>query len=372
MKIILGAIILIGLLSCNEKHFQAILLEKDNFKKSIDTKQIQLFTLKNKNGLVSQITNYGGRVVNLWVPDKNGDMADIVLGFESIDGYLQAEEIYFGALIGRYGNRIAEGRFVLNDSTYVLATNNDDNHLHGGDKGFNDVVWDANQVSDSELELSYLSKDGEEGYPGNLDVKVTYKLNNDNELKVTYSATTDKATPVNLTHHSFFNLHGAGLGTINDHVLQINASNYTPITEGLIPTGKLESVENTPFDFRNPTAIGKRVNEDNQQLKNGFGYDHNFVLDGSGLRTVAKVAEPKSGRMMEVITDEPGLQLYGGNFLNGKEFGKGNLAYNYRAAFCLETQHFPDSPNQPDFPSTILMPGDKYSSTCIYKFGIIE
>ena len=358
------------MISCNKKPVEAKLISKENFEKTIDNKQVDLFTLKNKNGLVSQITNYGGRVVNLWVPDRNGNLADIVLGYESIDGYLQAEEIYFGALIGRYGNRIAEGKFMLNDSTYVLATNNGDNHLHGGDKGFNDVVWDANQVSDSELELSYLSKDGEEGYPGNLDVKVTYKLNNDNELKITYSATTDKATPVNLTHHSFFNLHGAGVGTINDHILQINASNYTPITEGLIPEGELVPVKNTPFDFRTPTVIGERVNNDNQQLKNGFGYDHNFAPDGSGSRIVAKIEEPTSGRVMEVITDEPGLQLYGGNFLNGKAIGKGNLAYNYRAAFCLETQHFPDSPNQTNFPSTILFPGDKYSSTCIYKFSV--
>lgn len=357
-------------ISCSKKPVEIKLIPKENFQKTINHKQVDLFTLTNKNGLVSQITNYGGRVVNLWVPDKDGNMADIVLGYERIDGYLQAEEIYFGALIGRFGNRIAEGKFVLNDSTYVLVTNNGANHLHGGNKGFNNVVWEANQISESELELTYLSKDGEEGYPGNLNVKVIYKLTDTNELKITYDATTDQATPVNLTHHSFFNLHGAGIGTINDHILQINASNYTPIAEGLIPTGELAPVKNTPFDFRNPTAIGDRVSEDNQQLKNGFGYDHNFALDGSGLRVVAKVEEPVSGRVMEVSTDEPGLQLYGGNFLNGKGVGKGNLSYNYRAAFCLETQHFPDSPNQTNFSSTILLPEETYTSTCIYKFSV--
>ena len=355
--------------SCAKKSVEIQLIPEQNFEKTIDNKQVGLFTLKNKNGIVTQITNYGGRVVNLWVPDKDGNMGDIVLGYESIDGYLKAKEIYFGALIGRYGNRIANGKFTLNDSTYVLATNNGANHLHGGNKGFNDVVWDANQVSDSELALSYLSIDGEEGYPGNLDIKVTYKLNDNNELKISYAATTDKATPVNLTHHSFFNLHGAGIGTINDHILQINASNYTPVSEGLIPTGEIATVNNTPFDFRNPTLIGERVNEDNQQLKNGFGYDHNFSLDGTGLRLAAKVVEPISGRVMEVITDEPGLQLYGGNFLSGKGVGKGNLSYNYRAAFCLETQHFPDSPNQPNFPSVILQPGEEYSEETVITLG---
>jgi len=258
----------------------------------------------------------------------------------------------------------------LNDSTYILATNNDDNHLHGGKKGFNNAVWDAHQISDSELELKYLSKDGEEGYPGNLDVTVVYKLTDNNEIEINYFASTDKATPVNLTHHSFFNLHGAGKGSINDHILQINATHYTPIMKGLIPIGNIESVKNTPFDFTEPTPIGNHVNDDDQQIKYGFGYDHNFVLNDSGLKIAALIIEPTSGRKMEVITNEPGLQFYGGNFLNSKDIGKEGLPYKHRTAFCLETQHFPDSPNQEHFPSTILKQGEIYESSCIYKFSI--
>ncbi|PIQ49181.1 MAG: galactose-1-epimerase [Cytophagales bacterium CG12_big_fil_rev_8_21_14_0_65_40_12] len=356
--------------SCEKKQTEVKLINRQNFESQIDGKKVDLFTLKNKNGLAAQITNYGGRVVSLWVPDKDGNFEDIVLGYESPEGYLQSNEIYFGALIGRYGNRIANGKFTLNDTTFTLATNNDDNHLHGGKNGFNNVVWDAKQISDSELELKYLSKDGEEGYPGNLNVTVVYKLTDNNELEINYVATTDKATPVNLTHHSFFNLHGAGKGSINDHMLQINAANYTPIVAGLIPTGSIESVKNTPFDFTAPTPIGEHVNDDNEQLKYGFGYDHNFVLDGSGLRVAAIIFEPKSGRKMEVITDEPGLQFYGGNFLDGNDIGKEGLPYEYRTAFCLETQHFPDSPNQENFPSTILNEGQNYTSTCIYRFSI--
>jgi aldose 1-epimerase len=359
-------------ISCEKKPTEVKLINRQNFESQIDGKKVDLFTLKNKNGLVTQITNYGGRVVSLWVPDKDGNFEDIVLGYESPEGYLQSNEIYFGALIGRYGNRIANGKFTLNDNTYTLATNNDDNHLHGGKKGFNNVVWDAKQISDSELELKYLSKDGEEGYPGNLNVTVVYKLTDNNELEINYAATTDKATPVNLTHHSFFNLHGAGKGSINDHILQINASRYTPIVSGLIPTGSIEAVKNTPFDFTAPTPIGEHVNDDNEQLKYGFGYDHNFVLDGSGLRVAATIIEPNSGRKMEVLTEEPGLQFYGGNFLDGNDIGKGNLPYNYRTGFCLETQHFPDSPNQENFPSTILNEGENYTSTCIYRFSIHE
>lgn len=346
------------------------LLSKQNFERVIDGKKVHLFTLRNKNGIVTQITNYGGRVVNLWVPDKAGNFEDIVLGYDNIEGYLQSNEIYFGALIGRYGNRIANGKFILNDSTYILATNNDDNHLHGGKKGFNNAVWDAHQISDSELELKYLSKDGEEGYPGNLDVTVVYKLTDNNEIEINYFASTDKATPVNLTHHSFFNLHGAGKGSINDHILQINATHYTPIMKGLIPIGNIESVKNTPFDFTEPTPIGNHVNDDDQQIKYGFGYDHNFVLNDSGLKIAALIIEPTSGRKMEVITNEPGLQFYGGNFLNGKDIGKEGLPYKHRTAFCLETQHFPDSPNQEHFPSTILKKGEIYESSCIYKFSI--
>ncbi|UXX81025.1 galactose mutarotase [Reichenbachiella carrageenanivorans] len=357
-------------ISCRQNPEAIKLIDNANFQEVVDEKDVDLYTLKNQSGLTAQITNYGGRVVSLWVPDKNGNFADIVLGYDSLQGYLVSSEIYFGALIGRYGNRINKGQFTLQDSTYSLATNNGDHHLHGGDKGFNNVVWDAIQVSDVELKLHYLSKDGEEGYPGNLDVVVTYKLTDNNELEINYVATTDRATPVNLTHHSFFNLHGAGQGSINDHILQINATKYTPVTDGLIPTGTVEEVLNTPFDFTAPMPIGARVNSNHQQLNYGYGYDHNFILDGEGMKLAATVVDPISMRKMEVFTDEPGLQFYGGNFLSGKEVGKGDLPYEYRTAFCLETQHFPDSPNQDHFPSTILAPGETYTSTCIYKFSV--
>jgi len=369
-KLFVLLIILLSNASCEKVHSEIKLIDKTYFDRTIDNKKVNLFTLKNKNGLIAQITNFGGRIVSLWVPDKHGNFEDIVLGYETLDAYLNSNENYFGALIGRYGNRISKGKFTLNDSIYILATNNNGNHLHGGNQGFNKLVWDARQLSDSELELKYHSKDGEEGYPGNLNTTVIYKLTDMNELSINYSATTDQATPINLTHHSYFNLYGAGKGSINDHILQINATQYTPIKAGLIPTGDIKSVENTPFDFLSPTAIGKHIDLKNKQLELGLGYDHNFVLDGSGLKTAAIVVEPKSGRKLEVITTEPGLQFYTGNFLNGTAIGKQGLAYKYRTAFCLETQHFPDSPNQPNFPLTILNKDEKYSSTCIYKFSI--
>lgn len=350
-------------------------LKPADFDKTIDGKKVSLFFLKNKNGLNAAITNYGGKVVSLMVPDRYGNMADIVLGYPNIDGYLHAREPYFGALIGRYGNRIAKGKFSLNGQDYTLATNNGLNHLHGGKKGFNAVVWDALQPDSQTLVLTYLSADGEEGYPGNLQVKVTYKLTNQNELSITYEATTDKATVINLTHHSFFNLNGEGNGTINDHVLQINADRYTPVDEGLIPTGELAAVNGTPFDFRKPITIKQNLEAANNQLKYGKGYDHNFVLNkneanAAGLTLAARISEPLSGRTMEVWTNEPGLQFYGGNFLNGKDIGKASKPYLFRSAFCLETQHFPDSPNKTNFPSTTLQPGEIYHSVCVYKFLI--
>ncbi len=350
-------------------------LKRENFEKKIEGKQVHLFCLKNKNRLSVAITNYGGKVVSLETPDKKGNFADIVLGFSSIDGYLKAKESYFGALIGRYGNRIANGKFTLNGKTYTLVTNNGANHLHGGGKGFNAVVWDAKQINAQTLELSYLSVDGEEGYPGNLNVKVVYTLTDSNELKIIYLATTDQPTVVNLTHHSFFNLCGEGIGTINDHVLHINADAYTPVDAGLIPTGKIEPVNGTPFDFRTPKTIKTDIQKQNQQLSFGHGYDHNFVLNNTpknaeGLNFAAKVTEPLSGRTMEVWTNEPGLQFYGGNFLDGGDIGKCARPYSYRTAFCLETQHFPDSPNQSSFPSTVLLPGATYHSVCVYKFGV--
>jgi aldose 1-epimerase len=360
------------LISCSKTPQSPInLISPDLFGGELDGKRVELFTLKNNNGLVTQITNYGGRVVNLFVPGRDGTMADIVTGYDNLNGYLKSNEIYYGTLIGRYGNRIAKGKFVLNDSLYTLAVNNGHNHLHGGIKGFNNVVWDAVLKDDKTLILSYLSADGEEGYPGNLQVNVTYELTDDNELKIQYWATTDKPTHVNLTHHSFFNLKGAGNGDINDHLLQLNASYFTPVDEGLIPTGEIKPVDDTPFDFRQLTVIGERVNDNDQQLVYGLGYDHNWVLEaaGEGLTFAAKVYEPASGRTMEVYTNEPGIQFYGGNFLNGSDTGKYGRIYNYRGALCLETQHFPDSPNQPAFPSTLLNPGDEYYSVCVYKFG---
>ncbi len=350
------------------------LINKEAFEKIVDGKQVRLFTLKNRLGTVSQITNYGGKVVSLWIQDKNGNYKDIVLGYSNIDGFLTAKEKYFGALIGRYGNRIGKGKFTLNGKDYILATNNGINHLHGGKKGYNEVVWDAKQINDQTLEFSYLSKHMEEGYPGNLTIKVLYQLSDNNELRVEYWATTDKATVINLTHHSFFNLKGAGNGTINDHLLFINAPYYTPVDEGLIPTGDISTVEDTPMDFRELISIGKRVNKDFEQLKYGLGYDHNWVLNQNfeGYNYAAKVIEPLSGRTMEVYTNEPGLQFYGGNFLDGSTIGKVGKAYEHRSAFCLETQHFPDSPNKEHFPSTVLAPGEEYYSICIYKFSITQ
>lgn len=363
---------LVLLFSCAKQPVLPVLIDEAIFKTEHDGKTMELFTLKNANGVVAQITNYGGKVVNLWTPDRNGDFGDIVNGYATPAEYLNTTEIYYGTLIGRYGNRIAKGQFTLNDSVYTLATNNAPNHLHGGVKGFNNVVWDAKKVDEQTLELTYLSIDGEEGYPGNLNVKVVYTLTNDNELKIEYWATTDKTTHVNLTHHSFFNLKGAGNGDINDHVLTINADGFTPVDSTLIPTGEIAPVEGTPFDFRTATAIGARIAEEHQQLKYGGGYDHNWVVNKaeSGLNYAAKVVEPASGRTMEVLTNEPGLQFYGGNFMTGKDVGKGGKAYAYRGAFCLETQHFPDSPNKPEFPTTVLNPGQEYYSVCVYKFGV--
>lgn len=272
-----------------------ILIDKQNFETVIDGQRVSLFTLKNKNGLVAQVTNYGGRVVSLWVPDKTGKFDDVVLGYETLEGYLKSDEIYFGAIIGRYSNRIAHGKFTLNGHSYTLATNMNEHHLHGGEKGFNNVVWEADQISDSEIKLKYLSKDGEEGYPGNLYVTVVYKLAEDNKFEIKYTATTDKATPINLTNHSFFNLHGIGKGNIRNHLLQINATRYTPVNSKLIPTGSIEPVKNTPFNFTELRPIGAYINDSDQEVKCGFNYDHNFVLNGSGMKTAALVIDPISG-----------------------------------------------------------------------------
>jgi aldose 1-epimerase len=346
---------------------------KDDFGKMPDGRSVGLYTLKNANGVEAKITNYGGILVSLRVPDRAGKLDDVVLGYDDLAGYLKGTS-YFGALVGRYGNRIAKGRFTLDGVEYKLATNNGENHLHGGNVGFNRVLWDAKPMTTREgqaLELTYLSKDGEEGYPGNLSVKVVYTLTDKNELKIDYTATTDKDTVVNLTHHSYFNLAGQGTGDILGHQLEIDADRFTPVDSGLIPTGELRPVKGTPFDFTKPTAIGARIGQADEQLKFGMGYDHNWVLKNSStkLHEAAMVYEPTSGREMQVWTTEPGLQFYSGNFLNGTDTGKGGKVYQLRYGFCLETQHFPDSPNKPKFPSTTLKKGATYHTTTVYRFS---
>ncbi len=349
-------------------------LARKPFGRTTDGVPVDLYTLTNSNAMQAAITNYGGTVVTLIVPDRQGRPADVVLGYESLDGYL-ADSPYFGSIIGRYGNRIGKGRFTLDGKEYTLAQNDNDNHLHGGIKGFDKAVWQAKGSlagKDPTLVLTYLSKDGEEGYQGNLAVTVRYVLTDDNELVIHYEATTDKPTPVNLTNHSYFNLAGQGAGDILGHELMINADRFTPVDEGLIPTGELRSVTGTPMDFRKPTAIGARINRDDEQLCFGGGYDHNWVLNKRGreMSLAARVYEPSSGRMMEVFTTEPGIQLYCGNFLDGSLVGKASKVYEHRYGLCLETQHFPDSPSKPNFPSTIVKPDEKYSTTTMYKFSI--
>lgn len=343
-----------------------------NFVQEVDGKKVALYILKNKNNAQVAITNYGGRVVSLIVPDKEGNLTDVILGYDKLESYRKDKEPYFGALIGRYGNRIGKGKFTLDGRSYQLELNDVPNTLHGGNNGFFGKVWDAKQPKENTLELTYLSEDGEAGYPGNLNVKVTYTLTEENGLKIDYVATTDKKTVVNLTNHTYFNLNGEGDSTILDHELMINANAIIPVDATLIPTGELMSVEGTPFDFNKPTAIGSRINNEHEQLKNGKGYDHNWVLNKKkGLQIIATVRSPKTGIVMDIITEEPGLQFYSGNFLDGKTAdGKGGKSYVYRSAFCLETQHFPDSPNQPTFPKTVLRPGETYKTSTIYKFSV--
>jgi len=339
---------------------------------TVDGQEVQLFTLRNDKGAEATITNYGGIVVTLLMPDRAGKMVDVVLGCETPEAYTKTTT-YFGALIGRYGNRIAKGKFTLDGKTYTLATNNGVNALHGGPKGFDKVIWKGRAVESklgAALELSYLSKDGEEGYPGNLDVVATYTLTNDNALRVDFKAKTDKPTVVNLTHHSYFNL--SGEGTILDHILTINADKTTPVDSGLIPTGEIKSVDGTPFDFRKPTAIGARINDPDTCLQYGPGYDHNWVVNQKKVGELgfqARVESPKTGIVMEVLSTEPAVQFYAGNFLDGTITGKKGQVYAHRSGLCLEPQHYPDSPNQPTFPSTVLKPGQNYSNTIIYKFS---
>jgi aldose 1-epimerase len=349
-------------------------IKKETFGTTPEGKPVDLYILTNAHGLEVRVINLGGIITSLRVPDKNGKLDDIVLGFDNLDGYLENKP-YFGAIIGRYANRIANGKFTLDGHEYTLAKNNGSNSLHGGLKGFNKVIWQAEPFRNHQgmgVTLSYTSKDGEEGYPGNLRVKVTYTLTEKNELAIDYEATTDKATPVNLTQHTYFNLAGEGSGDVLAHELRLNADRFTPIDKNLIPTGEIRSVKGTPLDFTQPATIGARINDPYDQLVIAHGYDHNFVVTGKddSLQFAARVREPKSGRVLEAYTTEPGIQLYSANFLDGSVIGKHGHAYKQREAFCLETQHFPDSPNHPDFPSTILRPGNTFHSRTVFKFSV--
>ena len=333
-----------------------------------DGAEVRIFSLANDQGMEVRIVNYGGIISSIKVPDRDGQLDDVVLGHDSLEGYLHRSR-FFGALIGRFANRIGRGRFTLNGVDYQLAINNGKNHLHGGVRGFDKVVWQAQEIDDG-VQLNYLSRDGEEDYPGNLNAKVTYRLNEANELRLDYHATTDRETIINLTNHSYFNL--AGSGTILNHELQIEANAFTPVDATLIPTGEIRNVKGTPMDFTSPTAIGARIRNDDDQLRFACGYDHNFVLRGDRgtLRIAARVYEPQTGRVMEVFTTQPGLQFYSGNFLDGSLVGKGSRAYTKNSGCCFEAQHFPDSPNQPNFPSTVMKPGEEYRHTTVFKFSV--
>ncbi len=347
-------------------------ISRQSFGKSPDGKAVDLFTLRNKNGVEVRIMNYGGIVTSFVAPDRNGNMGDVVLGYDNLEGYLKASP-FFGAMVGRYGNRIAGAKFTLDGKQYKLAANNNGNALHGGLKGFDKVVWDAKTVGGprgASLELHYLSKDGEEGYPGNLDVTAVYTLTEDNGLRLDYTATTDKDTVVNLTQHSYFNL--AGKGEVLNHEVMIDADRFTPVDSTPIPTGELRPVQGTPFDFRKPMAIGARINQDDEQLKFGKGYDQNWVINrkGNELKVIARVSEPTTGRVLEVLSTQPGMQFYTGNHLDGSITGKGGRVYTARSGFCMEPQHFPDSPNHPEFPSVVLKPGQTYRQTIEYRLTV--
>lgn len=367
----LYSVLAASLIGCASTGSGPMQVSRKDFGQTPDGKQVYLFTLRNPHGAEAHISNYGGIVTSLKVPDRSGHLDDVVLGYDNLADYIK-ETPYFGALIGRYGNRIARGKFTLDGKEYSLATNNYPNALHGGTKGFDKVVWEPTILTGPEgagLKLTYLSKDGEEGYPGNLSVTVVYTLTDDNALKVEYTATTDKDTVVNLTQHSYFNL--ACKDSILNHLVMIPADKFTPVDSTLIPTGELRPVEGTPFDFRKPTAIGARINQDDEQLKFGKGYDHNWVINKPmgqyGL--MARVTEPTTGRVMEVFSTEPGLQFYSGNFLDGTLKGKGGRVYEFRSGFCMEPQHYPDSPNKPEFPTVVLKPGQTYHNTIVYKFS---
>lgn len=351
-------------------------IQKADFGQTKDGRDVVEYTLKNENNVSMKVINFGAIVTSIRVPDRDGNMGDIALGCDTLQGYLDAG-CYLGAVVGRYGNRIAKGKFTLNDQTCTLAINNDQNHLHGGLVGFDKVIWDVTEINKDNaagLRLTYVSKDGEEGYPGTLRITLTYLLTNNDEFLIKYKATTDKDTVVNLTQHTYFNLTGEGERDILDHVMMINADRFTPVDAALIPTGELAPVEGTPLDFRKPTVIGERIdNVDDEQIRRGGGYDHNWVLnrsDETSMVLAARVKDPGNGRVLSVYTREPGMQFYSGNFLDGTVTGKAGKAYKHRYGFCLETQHYPDSPNQPNFPTTVLKAGDTYETATTYNFTV--
>lgn len=373
-RLCMAAMAMCMLLSCAEKKEETTLsgLKQADFVSEVQGKPTALYVLKNKNGAEACITNYGGRLVSVMVPDRNGKMTDVVLGYDNIDQYVSTDGNY-GATIGRYGNRIANGKFTLDGKEYQLPQNNNGHCLHGGPEGYHTRVWDAQQPNEQTLILSYLSKDGEAGFPGNLNIKVTYTLTNDNAVDIQYQATTDQPTVVNLTNHSYFNLSGVPGSQILDHQLMINSDSIVPVDSTLIPIGTLAAVAETPMDFRQIQVVGDRIDADYEQLVLGRGYDHNWVLNTNGdLNTLAaKAVSPTSGIGLEVYTNEPGIQFYAGNFMEkAGDKGKHGVVYPYRGALCLETQHYPDSPNQVAFPSVVLMPGETYFSECIYKFTV--
>ena len=372
----------LSLTACQQKAQQASSTNKDSllmsepdatlFDSVIDGKETHLYVLENSKGMKAFFTNYGGRLVSLFVPNKDGQLVNVVVGLKDLNNYIKTPDAYYGATIGRFGNRIANGKFTIDGKEYTSSINNGKNTLHGGNKGYHYVVWDAKKLDTQTLELSYLSKDMEEGYPGNLNIKVIYSLTDDNELKMEYTATTDKATVLNLTNHAYFNLNGEGNGTILNHKLQIYADKYTPVDSTLIPTGIIESVAATPFDFTKAETIGARIENANEQLKFGLGYDHNYVLNGKQameMNHAATVTADLSSIIMDVYTQEPGLQFYSGNFMAGNNVLKNGTKDNFRTAFCLETQHFPNSPNQANFQSTVLKPGQQYHTVSVYKLG---
>jgi aldose 1-epimerase len=370
MKSLLYLIVILSFAACTAKDALP-LLDKAAFETTVDGEKTSLYTLKSGNGVTMQVTNFGARVISIWTPDKNGKYEDISIGYENIDRYINnAGERFLGCVVGRFANRIAKGQFEIDSVKYQLPINNNGQTLHGGLKGLDMVVWEVKEASDNEIRFSYNSKDGDDGFPGNLAVEMIYLLTPQNEFRIDYKAVTDKATVINLSNHTFFNLKGESNGAITDHILTINASHITPVDSVLIATGEIVTVDDTPFDFRKPTAIGERINLDNQQLKNGLGYDLNWVLDdwNGKVALAATIYEPASGRALEVYTDQPGIQFYSGNFFDGTYNGKYSKPIAFREALALETQKFPDSPNHPNFPSTRLNPGETYTHTCIYKF----